>query len=312
MFQAEVRQMTKLRYLTKEGFRNLKVNRLMTVASVTVLFSCLLLVGIAFMMLVNIETFINSVEQENVIMVYAKTDVSTYDYIRMGAQLNSIDYVGNVESVEKGPAYEKVLSELDDNLKQYLESVDENPLPDGYKVTVSDMSHFNEVVDEVKKLDNILRVHENSSLARQLSAIKSAVQYISFGIVILLLIVSLFIISNTIKITMFSRRLEISIMKSVGATNSFIRWPFMVEGIIMGVFAGILATGAVWGLYDLALSQFAYVFTSFGDLQAVGFLDYAPYLAVSFILIGVFTGVFGSATSIKKYLKERKFVEIED
>lgn len=304
--------MTKLRYLTKEGFRNLKVNRLMTVASVTVLFSCLLLVGIAFMMLVNIETFINSVEQENVIMVYAKTDVSTYDYIRMGAQLNSIDYVGNVESVEKGPAYEKVLSELDDNLKQYLESVDENPLPDGYKVTVSDMSHFNEVVDEVKKLDNILRVHENSSLARQLSAIKSAVQYISFGIVILLLIVSLFIISNTIKITMFSRRLEISIMKSVGATNSFIRWPFMVEGIIMGVFAGILATGAVWGLYDLALSQFAYVFTSFGDLQAVGFLDYAPYLAVSFILIGVFTGVFGSATSIKKYLKERKFVEIED
>ncbi len=304
--------MTKLRYLTKEGFRSLRVNRLMTAASVTVLFSCLLLVGIAFMLLVNIETFIGNIERENVVMVYAKTDISAYDYIRMRAQLESIDYVGSVEAVEKGPAYEKVLSELDENVREYLQSLDENPLPDAYKVTVSDMDHFNEVVDSVKKLENVLRVHENSSLARQLSAVRNAVQYISLGIIVLLLIVSLFIISNTIKITMFSRRLEISIMKSVGATNSFIRWPFMVEGMIIGLIAGILATGAVWGLYELAVKEFSYVFTTFGESQMVEFIDYAPYLAAAFICIGMFTGFFGSATSIRKYLKERKFVEIED
>ena len=312
MKRTEVKQMTKLRYLTKEGFRNLRVNKLMTFASVTVLFSCLLLVGIAFMILVNIETFINTVEQENVIMVYAQTDISTYDYVRMGAQLNSIDYIDKVESVEKGPAYEKILSEMDENLRAYLESIEENPLPDGYRVTVSDMEHFNDVVNSIKKLENILRVHENSALARQLASIKNAVQYISLGIILLLLIVSLFIISNTIRITMFSRRLEISIMKSVGATNSFIRWPFMVEGIIIGIIAGLLATGAVWGLYELTLSRFAYLFSSFGDVQAVEFIDYAPVLAVLFILIGIFTGIFGSATSIRKYLKERKFIEIED
>ena len=304
--------MTKLRYLTKEGFRSLRVNKLMTAASVTVLFSCLLLIGIAFMLLVNIETFIGNIERENVVMVYANTDISAYDYLRMHAELESIEYVGAVEPVEKGPAYEEVLSGLNENVRNYLESLDENPLPDGYKVTVSDMDHFNEVVDNIKKLDNILRVHENSSLARQLAAVRNAVQYISLGIIILLLIVSLFIISNTIRITMFSRRLEISIMKSVGATNSFIRWPFMVEGMIIGLIAGILATGAVWGLYELALREFSYVFSSFADAQAVSFMDYAPYLAAAFILIGMFTGFFGSATSIGKYLKERKFVEIED
>ncbi len=304
--------MTKLRYLTKEGFRSLRVNKLMTVASITVLFSCLLLVGVAFMLLVNIESFIGNIEQENVIMVYAKTDISAYDYFRMGAQISAIDYVEQAEAVEKGPAYEKILSEMDDTMRGYLESLNENPLPDAYRVTVSDMTHFNEVADKVKTLENVLRVHENSSLARQLSAVRNAVQYISLGIIALLLIVSLFIISNTIKITMFSRRLEISIMKSVGATNSFIRWPFMVEGMIIGIIAGILATGAVWGLYELVMSRFSYVFNTFGEIQLVDFITYAPYLAAIFILVGLFTGLFGSSTSIRKYLKERKFVEIDD
>ncbi len=304
--------MTKLKYLTKEGFRNMRVNKIMTLASVTVLFSCLLLVGIAFMLLVNIETFINSIEQENVIMVYANTDINAYDYMKMGAEINAIDYVESVESVEKGPAYEEELSKLSDDLRAYLESIEENPLPDGYRITVSDMTHFDEVVNNLKKLENVLRVRENSTLAHQLTAIKNAVQYISLGVIILLLLVSLFIISNTIRITMFSRKLEISIMKSVGATNSFIRWPFIVEGINIGIIASILATAAVWGLYNLAMRELMTVLDAFTNSQQVPFLTYAPYIAAAFLVIGIFTGVFGSATSIRKYLKERKFVELED
>ena len=264
------------------------------------------------MLLVNIEAFIGNIEQENVIMVYAKTDITAYDYFRMGAQINSIDYVQEAEAIEKGPAYEKILSEMDDTMREYLQSLNENPLPDAYRVIVSDMSHFNEVAEKIKSLENILRVHENSSLARQLSAVRNTVQYISLGVIALLLIVSLFIISNTIKITMFSRRLEISIMKSVGATNSFIRWPFMVEGMIIGIIAGLLAIGAVWGLYELVMSKFAVVFNIFGEMQTVDFLTYAPYLAAIFIFVGLFTGLFGSSTSIRKYLRERKFVEIDD
>ncbi len=304
--------MGKIRYLTKEGFRNLHTNRLMTFASITVLFSCLMLVGIAFMLLVNINSFIGSIEEENVIMVYADTDISGYDYVYMGNSISEMDYIGAVEKVEKGPAYEEILSQFDDELRSYLESIDENPLPDAYKVTVADMTHFDDVVSEIKLLDNVLRVHENSALAHQLNTIKTSVEYISMGIIGLLLLVSLFIISNTIKVTMFSRRLEISIMKSVGATNSFIRWPFMVEGMTIGFLAGVIATAAVWGVYQLAMNSLISVLSAFGNMEQVSFITYAPYLAIGFIGIGVFTGVFGSATSIRKYLKERKFVELED
>ena len=304
--------MGKMRYLTKEGFRNLKVNKLMSVASVTVLFSCLMLIGIAFMILVNIQAFISGIEAENVIMVYADLDGSDYDYMALGSHLRALDNVTSVEAVEKEAAYEEILADMDENLRLYLSGLNENPLPDAYRVTVTDMSGFESVVDEIKKLDGIERVYENSTLARQLEGIRNSVTYISLGIIILLLIVSLFIISNTIKVTMFSRRLEISIMKSVGATNSFIRWPFMVEGILIGVIAGILATGAVWVVYELALSSFASMLSGFGGDVQVRFLDYALYLVAAFVGIGIFTGIFGSATSIRKYLKERKFVELED
>lgn len=304
--------MGNLGYLTKEGFRNLRVNKLMTVASITVLFSCLMLVGIAFMMLVNIETFISGIEAENVIMVYVDDSTDSYDYIRLGNELRAIDNVNNVEMIEKDAAYAEILAGLDDGLRNYLQSTDENPLPDAYKVTVADMDGFENVVSEIKTLRNVSRVHENSVLARQLAGLRNSVTYISGGIIILLLVVSLFIISNTIKVTMFSRRLEISIMKSVGATNSFIRWPFMVEGVVIGIIAGLLATGAVWGIYEFALGSFSAMLSSFGDVKEVRFLDYAPYLVAAFVGIGIFTGVFGSATSIRKYLKERKFVELED
>ncbi len=304
--------MGNIRYLTKEGFRNLKVNKLMSVASVTVLFSCLMLIGIAFMILVNIQSFISGIEAENVIMVYADLDASDYEYMSLGNELNALGNVTSVEAVEKEAAYKEILADMDDNLRIYLSGLDENPLPDAYRVTVTDMSGFENVVNEIKKLDGIERVYENSSLAKQLEGIRDSVTYISLGIIILLLIVSLFIISNTIKVTMFSRRLEISIMKSVGATNSFIRWPFMVEGIIIGVIAGILATGAVWAVYELALTSFASMLSGLGGGNQIRFLDYALYLVAAFVGIGIFTGVFGSATSIRKYLKERKFVELED
>lgn len=304
--------MGKLGYLTKEGFRNLKVNKLMSVASITVLFSCLMLIGIAFMLLVNIEAFIGGIEAENVIMVYADLESTEVDYISLGNRLDDIDNVLSIEKVEKEAAYEEILADLDEGLKSYLSGLDENPLPDAYRVTVADMAGFEQVVSEIKTLNGIERVYENSSLARQLQGIRDSVTYISAGVIALLLIVSLFIISNTIKVTMFSRRLEISIMKSVGATNSFIRWPFMVEGVIIGIIAGLLATGAVWAIYEFALGSFTAVLSGFGGEANVEFLDYALYLVAAFVGIGIFTGIFGSATSIRKYLKERKFVELED
>lgn len=304
--------MGKLNYLTKEGFRNLKVNKLMSVASITVLFSCLMLIGIAFMLLVNIEAFISGIEGENIIMAYVDDAATDIEIKKVGLDLEKIPNVQSVEIINKEEAYKDILSDMDENLKVYLEGLEENPLPDAYRITVRNMSSFDTVVEQVKSVTNIFRVRENSSLAKQLSDLRDSVTTISIVIIVMLLLVSLFIISNTIKVTMFSRRLEISIMKSVGATNSFIRWPFMVEGIVIGVIAGILATGAVWLVSEFALSSLTSSLSIVGASVEVNFIDYALWLALAFVGIGVFTGVFGSATSMRKYLKERKFVELEE
>ncbi len=307
--------MGKLNYLTKEGFRNLRVNKLMSFASVTVLFSCLMLVGIAFMLLVNINGIISSIEAENVIMAFVDDAAIEEQVQKVGKDLEKINNVASVERIGKDKAYQDILKELDgnyENLKVYLENLDENPLPESYKITVADMNGFDQVVKEVNGVTNIFRVRENSELARQLSGLRDSVTYISVGVILLLLLVSLFIIANTIKVTMFSRRLEISIMKSVGATNSFIRWPFMIEGMVIGVIAGVLATGAVWLINELALKKLLQSFAVIGTGTSVNFYHYLPWLALVFVFIGVFTGVFGSATSMRKYLKERKFVELDE
>ena len=309
--------MGKLNYLTKEGFRNLKVNKLMSFASITVLFSCLMLVGIAFMLLVNINSFISSIEAENVIMAFVSDSAIEEQVQKVGKDLEKIDNVESVERIRKEDAYQEILDDLDadgkyTNLKAYLEGIDENPLPESYKIIVSDMNGFDEVVRQVNGVTNVSKVRENSELARQLSGLRDGVTYISLGIILLLLLVSLFIISNTIKVTMFSRRLEISIMKSVGATNSFIRWPFMIEGVVIGFIAGLLATGAVWAINELALKKLLQSFVMVGTSMSVNFYHYLPWLALVFVFVGVFTGVFGSVTSMGKYLKERKFVELDE
>ena len=305
--------MGKTGYLTKEGFRNLRVNKLMSVASITVLFSCLMLIGIAFMAFVNINSIISGVEKINVIRVFATIDSTDYEYAALGVNLANIDNVRAVTPVDKDEDFKKnYLDKMGDAEKSVIGET--NPLNDSYRVEVEDMTRFYDVVNEIKKLDGIEQVYEQSELATQLQSIRSSVSYISIGMIVLLLIVSLFIISNTIKVTMFSRRLEISIMKSVGATNSFIRWPFMVEGMIIGVISGVLATGAVWAAYELAIAPLVGMLSGlgFGTDEGVSFLRYAPFILVVFIIIGVLTGVIGSATSIRKYLKERKFVELED
>ena len=307
--------MGKLNYLTKEGFRNLRVNKLMSFASITVLFSCLMLVGIAFMLLVNINGFISNIEAENVIMAFVDDAAIEEQILKVGKDLEKIDNVASVERIGKDEAYKDILEELDgnyENLRTYLEALDENPLPESYKITVSDMSGFDQVVREVNGVTNVFRVRENSELARQLSGLRDSVTYISTGVILMLLLVSLFIISNTVKVTMFSRRLEISIMKSVGATNSFIRWPFMIEGMVIGAIAGLLATGAVWAINELALKKLLQSFALVGTGVSVNFYQYLPWLAIVFVFVGVFTGVFGSVTSMSKYLKERKFVELDE
>lgn len=297
-------------YLTKEGVRNVWSNRLMSVASIAVLTSCLLLIGVAVMLYANIDMALDDVQEQNIIMVYLDDNISEEDINTVGQDIRMISDIESAEFVSKEEAYQSQLESLGDDAK-LMEGLEENPLPDSYEVYLKTLDHYDSVQDSLKSIDHVASVRGNSDLAEQVRQISRAVTIVSVGIILLLLAVSLFIIANTVRVTMYNRRLEISIMKAVGATNWFIRWPFIIEGIIIGIVSGIVSEGLVWALYELALKNIGNVFSMLGG-AAIPFSAYAVKMLVAFILVGILAGAVGSIVSMARYLKEQGSVISDD
>lgn len=299
-----------LGYLTREGFRNIWVNRLLSLATVVVLISCLIIVGSGSLIFLNINAVLDLIEGQNVVMVYVNDDADDYMTQTLGVQLKAHANVSDVEFVPREEAFKRQVESYGDKA-ELLEGLSPEILPDAYRVTVKDLEQFDATVQEIKGYENVLQVRENSDLAGKLASIRNAVTYISIGIVAILFFVSLFIVSNTIRITIYNRRLEISIMKAVGATNAFIRWPFMVEGILLGIFSAILALGIQYGVYSLASIWLGNILDMLGG-EVVNFLDYVWVIFGIFAFIGVIIGAFGSIISLNKYLKEHSNVVEND
>ena len=301
---------TSLKYLTHEGFRNVWVNRLMSLASVTVLMACLIIMGAGIMIYFNINNVVDKVQSQNVVMVYVADDASEDETTQIGTSLKGISNVESCEFVPKEVAFQEQIQSMGGDAALF-EGFDEIPLPDAYKVTVKDLSQFENTVSQIKQINKVDSVRENSDLASKLLSLRHAVSIVSVGLVVMLFLVALFIISNTIRITMFSRKLEISIMKAVGATNWFIRWPFMIEGMILGTISGIVSLGVLWGLYAVAEKVFAQTLSLIG-FSLVPFSAYWWQILLVFVAIGLFTGGFGSLVSRAKYLKEQGSVVSDD
>ena len=300
-----------LRYLTKEGFRNVWVNRLMSIASVCVLMSCLIMIGTAFLVFVNVQSLLDEVDDQNVVMVFVDNNLTQEQIETIG---NSINDLPNIEHIDYHSAeenskdfYDQLQSDL---LVDYFDDKEAETIPASFEVHLSDMELFDETLDKISAIENIQHVRQSKELATFLVSLRRSVSYISIGAIAMLLIISLFIISNTVRITMHSRRLEISIMKNVGATNSFIRWPFMVEGMILGAFSGLVSLGIVYGLYQLVITSLSGAFGVLQKITPVSFADYWYWILIGFEAIGILTGGFGSAISIKKYLKEKDYDEV--
>lgn len=293
-----------LKYLTKEGFRNIWTNRMMSLASICVLMSCLVLIGSAAMIFFNIDSLLGKIEEENVIMVYIADETTDDQISEMETQINNLGNIKEIEFVPKEDAWQEQLATMEKAQAEFFTQVSSDiPLPDAYKVTVDNLDLFDQTVDGLNKLDHIDTIRENKDLAQKLVAIRKGISVVAIVIVAVLLAISLFIISNTIKLTVYSRRLEISIMKSVGATNNFVRFPFVIEGMILGVLSGVISLGLVWGLYELAVKQFSELLSSL-NLQAIAFVDYALPMLGIFVAIGVICGVGGSVVTMSKYLNK--------
>ena len=294
-----------LSYLTKEGFRNIRSNKLMSLASVAVLMSCLVMIGVAFLLFVNIDKMLGDISQENVIMVFIEDDATDEEISEMERRIDAITNVKSATFIPKEEAFPQVMESLG-SAAALFDGMESELLPDAYEITIHDMEKYDETITQLEGLDNVLQLRHNRDFARQLTSLRSTAGYVSIAVIFMLLVVSLFIISNTVRVTMYNRRLEIRIMKSVGATKWFIRWPFMVEGIVLGIISGLISLGIVFGLYKLAANAVGNILGVL-SVEPVPFENYVLGILIAFVATGVVTGAFGSIVSMNKYLKEQDY-----
>ena len=218
-------------------------------------------------------------------------------------KIKEIANVKDADFVSAEKALEIATSGMQDEQKEYfgfLKEDGENPISCAAKVTITDMSKFKETVKKIEKLDGISAVRSQSDLADKINAIEKGLGVAGVWIIAILIIISLVIVSNTIRVTMYTRKLEISIMKAVGATNAFVRIPFVVEGMTIGLISAAIAEGLIYFCYRIATET---IIKTLGTQDIVKFSDMALPLLLVFVVIGVFAGAIGSISMISKYLR---------
>lgn len=292
-----------LRYLTREGARSIRSNRLMSVASIVVLTSCLLLIGLGALLFANINVALKGIQSQNVIIAYLDDGISREEAATVGQDIRMIPDVDHVTYVSKEEAYQQQLKSLGEDA-DVMDGLDSNPLPDSYEVTLKSLDRYSSVETQLRAVNYVQKIRGNSELASKVRRVRSNVSAVSIGVFVLLLLVSLFIIANTVRVTMFNRRREISIMKAVGATNWFIRWPFLVEGMIIGAGSSVAGVLLVWLVYGLSMRSLRTVFELLGS-QPIPFSHAVGWLFLGFLVIGMLAGVLGSSLSMARYLKEQ-------
>ena len=210
---------------------------------------------------------------------------------------NVASYVSPDEALE---SVKKSMLEGQESYFSFLDEKNGNPMSGAAKIQMKDMSRFDETLEQVKKIDGISAVQSQSELAEKITAIKKGIGIAGFWIIAILMVIALVIVSNTIRVTMYNRKLEISIMKAVGATDSFVRIPFVVEGMLIGVVSALIAEGLLYFCYRVATET---IIGTLGTSDIVHYSDVAGWLLLVFIGIGIFAGVLGSVIMISKYLR---------
>lgn len=291
-------------YLIGEGFGNVFKNKKSTFSAVLVMCISMLVFGLFFIIGENVNHIMNTVESSQEIQVFIKNDATDKEIQTVGEQINAIEGVNKVTYVSKDEALDIMQDRVGD--KGYLIAgyEENNFLPASYKVTLTDLKLANQVESKINELDNIKKITSSNETITKLIGIANGVRVVTAAILIALIVGSIFIIANTIKLTVYARRKEISIMKYVGATNSFIRWPFIVEGIIIGIISAaisVLIVGATYKVVAVKLLENALV-KSLG-MTLVGFSDMFTLIILVYLALGIGIGVIGSSLSMRKYLE---------
>ena len=288
------------RYLLKEGFRSLWLNRMMTAASIGVLICGLLLLGGSTLFVENLNKAFNWLSNQNEVVIFMQDTATQEQLDETKGKLESMENIVKVEYTSPEQAMEDLFggSNQADVFDGYNQ--DDVFLPASFKVTIDDLGLYDATIKQLRDINAVDTVNDQKEIAQTLVKVRNLITQISFWVVVLLVGISLFIISNTIKLTMHVRRLEITIMKSVGATNTFITVPFLVEGILIGIFSAIFAVLIIWGAYYYAGAKISEIIQT----QVIPFEDVLVNLILGFMGVGAVIGFLGSGMSIRKYLKE--------
>ena len=297
-----------LSYLIGEGFKNVFKNKKSTFAALIIMFATMITVGLGLAGAQNITSIIDQLEKDVPVTVFIKDGLSTSELNKMEDYIRSIGYVNDVEYTSKPEALKNAKEKLADNadlLEQYTEN--NHPFKASYAITLKKLENSKDVVDILNMSDdikeNIFEIKTSDTVINGLNKADKGIKIVFICMAVLLIGVSIVIISNTIKLTVHARRREISIMKYVGATNNFIRAPFIVEGIVIGIIAIAISILSLGGIYRLVYSKFNSTLVTNFSIKLLQFSDIFQVVIIVYLILGIGIGVLGSILSMKKYLK---------
>ena len=295
-----------LGYFIGEGFSNVFKNKKSTGASLMIMCATMIIFGIFLILGENINHFVDEVESEQGIQVFVKNEATQEQIDKLGEDIRAIDGVSTVEFVSKDEALEQMKERFGDK-QDLLEGYEgeNNIFTASYVVTLTDLTKSQAVQDQINTYTDVVKkITSKDEVVTTLINLANGIKIVTGVILALLIIISIFIIANTIKLTVHARRKEISIMKYVGATNGFIRWPFIVEGMIIGILASIISIVIVGGAYTFIADKLvSSEFMQLINMSLISFSDMFNSIIFVYMLLGIGIGVLGSVISMRKYLK---------
>ena len=292
-------RLNNLGYLLKEGFRGIFIHGFMSFAAVCVTVACLVIVGSFSILAYNLDIMVEELNQTSEILVYVDSSLSDAEARSIGTKINTLDNILQSDFISREEALKDFVNDHEGD--SAFSGVQAEDLRHRFVVTLEDNTKMVQTDAQLKQIPGVAKTNAAYELAEGFSTIQSVIHIVSVAVIAILLVVSLLIISNTVKLAMYDRKDEIAIMKMVGATNAFIRLPFQVEGFTLGMVGAALAFGLEWALYDSLIQQIAQV-DSLQLFSFVAFQELLMPMMATFAAAGLFVGIVGSWTSIRKFM----------
>lgn len=287
-------------YFLREGIHSIFTHRLMSLAAMSVITACLLLMGSFTLVASNIDRLLDDIREKNKVVAFVEETYTEEQSRALRDEILAVPQVASVEYMTKQEALDEFKSDFGDE-SELLDGLDErNPLRDRYTITLHNIEETQEAADNLELIEGVAKVSARSDISDKIVQVSDVVTIVCISLVLILILVSIFIISNTVNLTMFNRREEIAIMKMIGATNGFIRFPFVIEGLLIGIAGAAVALLLQWVVYEYIVAS---ALSGISFIPTLPFGDCVGYISAIFFGTGIIVGGVGSAITLRKFLK---------